>query len=538
MNHLALSNVPLRMKSVFSLLIFFSSLPLIAQISQPIIYERDHKGNDHEFIIIPMGEKGLTLVRDTEKYEGRKRTWEIITLDTTLQETWDVKINIENYFHILGHDYRDGNAFLVFREGDHPKGKMKLVELDLRTHTVREHEFKPEVDISFTHFSVMKSMAIFGGYVSKEPTILVYDMQNESAKILPSSFAPQMELLDLRTNINDTFNALLTERKSKNEKKLIIRTYDANGVVLMDDEIKVENEKTILTGITSTLYNDELIIIGTWTEGSSNLATGVFSVLVDPFKDQAINYYDFTGLKHSLDYLSPQKAERIRAKAEWRRSAGKPVEFKTHFSSIKIEEAKDGFSFLGEVYIPAPNFNSNRWGSSPYGYPYSYYNPYGFSPYGFGPMPYRYYSPYYGPYSPYGGSTTANDTRIQHSLLVFFDLKGKLVDDLGLKYEEIKIPTKEQVSDYLTRNGVTTLVCLREKDLLVQQTAKDGSIIREEKIKLELKKPEEEIRSESTGSTVRSWYKNYFYIYGYHSIKDRAQHESRDVFYINKLKID
>ena len=525
------------MKQIVFLFFIALSFASRAQITQPARYEKEHKGSDHEFIIIPMGEKGLTLVRDSEKYEQRKKVWEIIVLDTALHETWDIKLNIDNFYNILGHDYRDGLAYLLFRESNNPKAKLNLIELDLPRHVIREHEFKPEVEITFSHFSVMKGQAIFGGYIAREPAILLYDMANESAKVLPSTFAPHMELLDLRPNINDTFNALLTERKSRNDKKLIVRTYDANGVVLVDDEIKIENEKSILTGITSTLQNDELIIVGTWGEGSSSMATGVFSVLVDPFKDQPINYYDFTGLKHFLDYMPQKKIDRIRAKAEYRRSAGKPVEFKAYVSPIKIEESKEGFSFLGEVYVPASNYN-NRWSSSPYGYPYPYYSPYGYNPYAFGPMPYRYYSPYYGPYSPYGGTPVANDTRIQHSALIFFDTKGKLADDLGLKYEEIKIPSKEQVSDYLLKNGITTMVCLREKDIILQQTTVDGSIIRDEKLKIELGKPEEEIRSESQSSTVRSWYKNNFYIYGYHTVRNRTDHVSRDVFYINKLTIE
>jgi hypothetical protein len=268
------------------------------------------------------------------------------------------------------------------------------------------------------------------------------------------------------------------------------------------------------------------------------MATGIFSVLVDPFKEQTVNYYDFTGLKHVLDYMSPKKVDRIRAKAEWRRSAGKPVEFKTHFSSIRIDESKEGFSFLGEVYIPASNFNNNRFGANPYGYPSPYYSPYGFSPYGFGQMPYRYYSPYYGPYAPYGGSSIANDTRIQHSALLFFDLNGKLKDDLGLKYEEIKLPSKEQVSDYVSKNGITTFVCLADKEIELQQTSIDGSVIRNEKIKVEPKKEDEEIKSESNVSTIRSWYQNCFYVYGYHTVKNKTNHDSRHVFYINKLKVD
>lgn len=526
------------MKHIVLLILICLCRLSVAQITQPARYEKEHKGSDHEFIIIPMAEKGLTLVRDTEKSEQRKKVWEIIVLDTALHETWDVKLNIDHIFGILGHDFRDGNVYLLFRESNNTKGKLNLVEVDLARHVIREHEFKPEVEISFSHFSVMKNQAIFGGYIAREPAIFMYDMTNESAKVLPSTFAPHMELLDLRTNINDTFNALLTERKSRNDKKLIVRTYDVNGVVLLDDEIKIENEKSILAGITSTLYNDELIIIGTWGEGASSMATGIFSVTVDPFKDQDVNYYDFTGLKHTLDYMPEKKADRIRAKAEYRRSVGKTVEFKAYVSPIKVEESKDGFSFLGEFYIPSSSYN-NRYNNA-YGSPY--YSPYGYNPYAFGPMPYRYYSPYYygpyAPYSPYGSPTIVNDTRIQHSILVFFDMKGKLKDDLGLKYEDIKIPSKEQVSDYLIKNGNTTFACLREKEIILQQTTPDGTIIRDEKMKIELGSPDDEIRSESQSSTIRSWYKNNFYIFGYHTLRHRGQHQSKDVFYINKLTIE
>jgi hypothetical protein len=511
-----------------------------AQIAQTARFEKEHKGSDLEHIVIAMGEKGLTLVRNTEKFEQRKKVWDIIVLDTALHETWAVKVNIDQYFNILGHDYRDGNVYLVFHESNNPKGTLKIMEVDLRTHNIAEHDFKPEVEITFSHFSVMNGIAIFGGYITKEPAILLYDMQHESAKVLPGTFAPHMELLDLRTNVNNTFNALLTERRSKREKKLIVRTYNANGVILIDDEILVDDDKTILSGLTSTLINDDLIIIGTWTEGSSGTqATGIYSVVVDPFKDQKINYWDFTGLKHFLDYLPAKKAERIRAKAEWRRNAGKSVDFKAHVASIKIEESKEGFSFLSEVYTPSNNYGNNRW-SNPYSNPYysPYYNPYSFSPYSFGPMPYRYYSPFYGPYSPYGPSTVSNDTRIQHATILFFDLKGKLKDDLGLKFEEIKMPTREQVSDYIVRNNVTTFACLQEKEIQIQQTSADGSEIRNEKFKIDTGNPNDEIKSESNSSTVRIWYKNNFYIFGYHTLKDKTEHKSRDVFYINRLTIE
>src|SRR5580765_3378807 len=77
-----------------TLLILGIGLPppdLAAQVSQTAIYEHPHKSSDHEFIVIPMGEQGIALIRDTDKYEGNKKSWEVIIVDSTLNESWTTK---------------------------------------------------------------------------------------------------------------------------------------------------------------------------------------------------------------------------------------------------------------------------------------------------------------------------------------------------------------------------------------------------------------------------------------------------------------
>ncbi len=520
------------------LVLILQSFSLWSQIIQPACYERAHKESDHEFIIISLGEHGLALVRDTEKIDDGKKHWEMILLDTALQEIWSSKIEIEYRMNILGHEYRDGNIYLIFQEPDASGGQFNLTEIGFIDKAVKQHKFKPEVNISFSHFSVMKNKAIFGGYIAKEPALLMYDLDKESAKVIPGIFQPNIELMDVRTNSNDTFNALLVERKSKNGKKLTVRTYDANGVMLVDDVIAVEGGKSILEAMTSTLVQDELVIIGTWTFGTNKQSSGIFSVVVDPFTDQKINYYDYAELNHFLDYLKPRKAAKIKAKAEWRRSVGKQPEFRTYLSSIKIEEHKDGFYFLSEVYDPPTSYYNNRY-NSPYNYSQYPYSPYGgYSPYGFNSMPYRYYNSPYSTYNtvPYSNSPPTIDIRVLHSSLTFFDTHGKLISDQSLKFSEIKSVAKQQVSDFIISNGQVTMTCKEEKEIVMQVSDPDGTVVKQEKAKPELKKADETIRSEShEDSSIRMWYGSYFYVYGYHTIRDKEKN-SHNVFYVNKVK--
>jgi hypothetical protein len=520
---------------IFFIMMLFS-FNLFGQITQPSIYEHPHKGSDHEFIVISMGDQGLAMIRDTEKFEDNKKSWEAIFLDSTLNESWTTKIEIDQRMNILGHDYRDGNIYLIFEEPENIGHKINLTEILLAEKVVKHHEFKPNVAIRYTHFSVLKNKAVFGGYFNREPTLLMYDLTNESTRVIPGTFLTKQQLMDVRNNSNNTFNVLLAERDAKFNKKIAVRTFDANGIMLVDDVIALDQDKTVLEAMTSTLVHDELVIMGTWTYSTNTQAAGIFSVLVDPFNEQKVNYYDFAQLNHFLDYLKPKRAAKIKAKAEWRKSVGKPTEFKTHLYAVRIDENKDGFSLLTEVYDPPTNYYNLR-NSSPYGYnPYNAYSPYA-SPYGFNPMPYRYYnSPYGYPYStPYAN---LSDTRMLHTSLSFFDNRGKLIADQSIKFPELKLNSKEQVSDFVRIADRTVMICKQEKEMLVQVNEPDGTVIQNEKIKPALRYPSETARSESQeNSAVRFWYGRYFYVYGYHTVKD-AENKSRDVFYINKLRVD
>jgi hypothetical protein len=381
----------------------------------------------------------------------------------------------------------------------------------------------------------MENQVIFAGYVNNEPAVLLFNLDNDQAKLVPGLFLSNSELLDVRVNVNNTFNVLMGERQSKTKKKLIAKTFDKSGAMLLDDVIEVAPDKTILSGFTSTLVREELMIIGTWGEGIIKQASGIFTVLVDPYSEQKINFYDFAQFNHFLDYLPPKRVAKTKAKSENRRKAGKIPEFKTYVLPARLEETKDGFLFFVEAYYTTTGLINNRW--QPYNSPYPYY-PY--SPYGFN-YPYRSYgygSPYYGyPYSSYGNSNS-NETKMLHASLSLFDAKGNLVADHGFKLEEIKIHSAEQVSDFIYTPDKSTIIFNKEKEIHTQVSQADGVSLVNEKLNFKLKSPTESVRSEDDNmGGVRFWYNNFLYLFGYQTIKD-PEKSNRDVFFINKLKVE
>lgn len=508
-------------------LMMLTTICAVAQVSQPARYEKEQKNSYRDFTVISMGEEGIGLIRDKQKYEHGDNLWEVILLDSALKESWTKDLSVENRYNLIGHDYRDKNLYFLFRVGETDQGKLKVIKVDVVNHQTEEHNYEPELAIRPTHFNITENQVIFAGYVNNEPTVLLFSLDTDQAKLVPGLILANSELLDVRVNVNNTFNVLISERQSKTKKKLVAKTFDKSGAMLLDDIIEIEPERSILTGFTSTLMRDELMIIGTWGEGVMKQAAGIYTVLVDPYNEQKINYYDFAQLTHFLDYLSPKRAAKTKEKSDKRRALGKIPEYKTYILPARIEETKEGFLFYAEAYYASTSLNNNRWGPS------SPYNPYGYT------YPYRLYSsPYnYGyPYS--SGNSSSNETKMLHASLSLFDAKGNLVADHGFKLDEIKIPSAEQVSDFIYTPTKSTIIFTKEKELHMQVSQIDGVSLINEKLPIQLKSPTETIRSEDVDTAeVRFWYKNFLYLFGYQTIKN-PEHSNRDVFYINKLKVE
>ncbi len=506
--------------------------PVVGQVEQTARYELEQKINDRELILVPMGDQGITLINDNSNFKDGKKIWGIIALDIELNEKWSLDLETETRVRLLGYDYKDDWIYVLFRSNDHEGSDLNLYAIHSKTQERKKFIIKQEIALKITHFGILTHSIVLGGYVNQDPAILVYDLETENLKIVPGFFISDTELLDLRMNANNTFNTLLVERNTKEKKSLILKTFDDSGALLFDDTIEIEPKRSILSGITSTLVNDGLLITGTWAEGTSKQATGIYSVMADPFTDQAIRYYDFGSLQNFLEYqTSKKRIARIKEKSSQAKTDGAIPDFKTYTSVIRLEEQRGVFALLAEVYQPSSHYNPSPYWS---GYPSSYYG--GYNPYGYNSYMPRYYNPTY-QYN--NGPSQVDDAKIQYSSLLIFDLKGNLTNDYGLVMNEKKIKGLEQTSDFILNDGKIALAYKKEKEIFVMHHNPDGSNL--DTLKTSLSKPEEIVRSDSDNGNVRFWYQNYMYSWGYQNIKDKdkkSEDPNRYVFYINKIRID
>jgi hypothetical protein len=386
------------------------------------------------------------------------------------------------------------------------------------------------LSFSVTHFVQVGSSIVLGGYVNKDPTVLIYSLQEKNLKVVPGFFQKDTELVDLRTNLNKTFNVVLIERAIRDKQKLAIRTYDEIGNLLLEDEVPMDPKMSLQTGITSTLQREDMMIVGSWGERNSKQSNGFYAIPVDPFNDQKIQYLAFGEMEHYLDYLKPNRAKKIQEKSKEEIKAGGIPNYINYVMPYRLAEYPKGFIMLAEIYNPSTSYNSysNSYGSNYYN---RYYSPYGMYYPGYG----RFYSP---PYS-YNNQRNVEEIKTSESVIAAFSPSGKLLWDHSLIIDDVKQPNLEQVSDFHCFDSKAIILYKLESELKSKRVVLDSNEAEAFTDKIKTKWPSEEIRSERDNEGgVRYWYNDSFYVWGYHTVRNiNLKEKIRDVFYINKVKV-
>lgn len=500
-----------------------------AQLSQPARWEEEMKFSDESYSIVSLKEEGLALLKDKEDYKQGQKLWDLIILDTALNQRWSTVLQLHEDLRFTGYEYIPGKVNLMFRKGSSDILRAEMIMLDLTTFSIQQSDTEVNLMLRLTHYTVVDGNSVFGGYVVNEPVLIIYDPIKDNNIIVPGFFLLDTELLDVRPNKNNTFNILLSQ-KAQGRKKIIFRTFDKMGNILVEDEISIDEEKTILTGAASVLEHDEVLIAGTYTFNNSKQASGIFSCLIDPFSEQPIQFTEFHQLRHFLDYMSPKKAGKIRGKATQRLNYGKVPEYRTNVDIHRIEEFKEGFALFGESYLMSSGTGNN-----------TYVNPYGSSRSGnsfYSPYSSRYNNPYLN--SP---SYSYSELRMTEGFVVAFDFKGKRLWDYTIPMNEYKVEGREQVSDFTIIDQVPYFLFKEEDEIKLSNHSTDTLQINEtQSIPIKLKSDLEQIRSnDDAEGNVRYWYGKRFYVWGIQSIKDLTKRNldaSRRVFFINTIQVD
>ena len=94
------------------------------QISQTHRYERQQKNSDDYFNVISLKEEGLALFRERDKYKGTNKLWELILLDTALNEKSTLELEVNGRYKMIGYEVAPGQMYFLYRTGETTKKRL------------------------------------------------------------------------------------------------------------------------------------------------------------------------------------------------------------------------------------------------------------------------------------------------------------------------------------------------------------------------------------------------------------------------------
>lgn len=487
------------------------------------------KSSDQPYEIITMNREGLALVRDLQKYAQGNKRWQVDILDTLLVRQWTTELDLDNRLNLVGFEHVPGRLYLLFRESQTTYYNFELLMLDLATRTFEKDRVKFDLNFQLTHFTVAGTTALFGGYINSEPAVLLFNHDNDKPKVLPGLFTHNISLLDLRANHNQSFNVLLLEDRRGGSQRLILRTFDSGGNLIIEDLVSIDPRFTLLSGLTSRLMLDDMMVVGTYGEGHAKEVLGFYSLKVDPFADQPVTYTDLPSIAHFLDYLPEKKAKKILAKASSEREAGRIPRYKTNLLPIRVEEVGKAYYVFAEVFHPPSNVTYYPYGSPSYNYYYG-------SPLGSPANPYR-PSGYDAPINQ--DQLRNNDVRMIESLVLRFRSPTSLPDGIALKYEDVRRPILDQTGDFALRGDSVVLAYKYKTDIIYLPESNDPLSRPESgKTSVRLLRDNDVLKEEDEDAGgLRHWYGRHAYAWGYRRVRATVndEAETRYVFYVNRL---
>ncbi len=492
---------------VILFLLLFGILPAWAQVQQPLRVEVELQPNDDHYMVMSMQENGVVLFRElADRPDPRKRVWEVVRLDTLLQEVF-----IKNYFvdfetELVGYEYRDEHFYLLFREGQYSKDDLKIIKINMLTREEQHFEIKQIVPITLTEFSIVGDAALLGGYVNFRPAMIHYSFELQKIKVLPGIYRNHSELLELDINDeNNTFTILMTERTRDKRSTVSVKRFDARGELLQNVQLEPLPNSSILYGQTTNLPGKEQFIVGTYSHKRSTYSRGIFIARLDPNSSEPPKpkYYNYGDLKNFFNYMKAKRAARVKQRVERRKIKGKKLRFNYRLLVHDIVQENGRFLMIGEAYYP-------KYGS---------YSAFSYYP-GYGNMAFEGY-------------------KYTHAVVIAFDQKGNLVYDNSFEINDVLTYQLEQLVSINLQEGNVILLYTYED--VIRSKIIQGNQVLEGKAFNEIELAfENDIIGNNNNKVggLKKWYGDYFFAYGVQKIRNPnmiAAEMNREVFYINKI---
>lgn len=451
-----------------------------------------------EIEVISLNEDGLILVENVITNYGRNEVTNFIRYDSTLTEIWRFAYEPPRSYSLTHTFLADENIFFFFQE-DGERG-YRILRLNKISGQIVAYESFLLTRMNVSYFTVNGSKALLGGSYNDRAVVEVFNFVENSSKVLPELYSNNLKVVGLE-NIQDSGNFAVLIR---NTRKCLFYIYQFSYDGKLLGSYQIGDKNNVPLGGSLLNFNDNrTLLVGNYADNCSSFSSGFY--VNDLTTENQGNFYDFASIDNYLNYLTPKRKKRMRAKIKSRREKGKDFKIRQRIHLHEMTKTEKGWLMIAEIYYPEYNSANNNLF-----------------------LGYRTYRE---------GQQVYNQFNYSHTFIGEFDRNGNMVwsNSINLK----NVSTRQL-------NDITQLTKI--KDGYVLAYPDDGvirtSIINGENEVLPMQSYDlKSLKSEAkivdvNSSNLFAWYGQTFLVYGDKRVNTKTSggdYTAKDIFFLRKL---
>ncbi|WKV11090.1 hypothetical protein [Marivirga harenae] len=508
----------MHLKFVFLIIILSFGESVIGQISQPLRYEIEIDNFTDEYYIVSAKENGLFLFKEMDKRtEDNESIWEIIRLDTSLQEVNRSEVIINNKFSFRGYSYDNGQFVMLFQEGYDFAKDLLFLTFSINSDTFKSYVYENVVPIRLSEFEVKNDAVVLGGNVNMRTVVLMYNFTAKRGVVLPGFYDERSSLLQMVSKTDDDWIRVITsDRLPSKRYGITVRAFNTMGEPIFQENLQAKDDLSLTDGRIINSSDGGNLLAGTYSiKRRTETSRGIYVADLERQNQDKIRYYNYANLENFFNYMKERRKDRVLKRIARKKIKGKKLRFSYRLFVQDIVRQDNQNILIGEAYYPTYSNRSSGYGYSSYTYDAVFNNT---------------------------SSQVFDGYKYTHAVIIAFDDDGKLLWDNSFEINDLKsFQLEEHVHLAFLENEIVMLYLFNQE--LKIKVIKGSELIEgkfTESLKLmyesdEMKSNDEELEG------LKQWYGNNFYAYGVNRVKNLKEKNiklNRKVFFINKIVVE
>ncbi|MDD3878258.1 MAG: hypothetical protein PHT69_16685 [Bacteroidales bacterium] len=506
------------------------------------------------YYLLPVGQNGLLLFGQANKFERGHIFYEFSMYNTNFQKEWSAEVEVDRSMQYQKHFY-DANSeklfvFMATSKGFLLVNNYTVICVDVKTSEVSKivgrfdtyvfvkdflavnnvvylggHYFPARSELFLRQAGTMLGLyipAIFGSMRFKlNPLLIAVDFNTREQRSLLDKTSGNTKVVSLSVDFSKhILSAFISNKEKKNVARFDVLQYTDNSLTPSSFTIQI-GEYDLTSGKALSVNEEEQIVIGTYAmrpksykekslnheRSLSTVSMGLYYCKIKNGVQEFIKVYPFYTFRNFYNYLNNRARGRIDRRISRAESRDREPGFEYNILVHDLIKKENEYLMIAEAYYPEYEQRC-----------YYQYNPTtGFSD----RICYDVFTGY----------------RFTHAILASFDTNGNVIWDNSFEISEVLTYNLKPQVRYIVEGDEILLLYAYGDEIKSQLITGSEVIEGKSSLKIPAARPEDRVR-ETLAVGIEHWYDNVFVAYGYQRIRSESSEgrNRRRVFYFNKIE--